>query len=670
MSSPTIVVGSAKTIIRVPLDSLGHGDNVLDITSCATPRRYRLVDCKQLVDHNILQIDEFASFPSIPYSTLSYVWRGSPADPTHPESTFSVKGAGDADPIGISVLRHAFTSSLLLNTSYFWVDRLCIMQTSREDKDWQIANMYRVYESCAHTVILPGGVQRLVRLDEETDWIHRGWTLQEALAPSSALVLFAWRLGTGEALAGEGGVETSLGTIREVVAGESAMAPLANVLNSCIVGYTSFIATSNRCGTHEPLKIKARIFGVASPNAVALAIAMTPGLHALDVEETPLKSDSRSHAIWQSSLLRTSSRPVDMVFSIMGLFGVRLDTRAFHRDDRLGATIALAKEILHNGGRAAWVGLSFLLPRSAKMSTFPQFPKTSVSGKALVEDKDGHEVEASKIVDAVVSPNMFPLDMMRMPVGTMDKDGCLIFTRKAVRLMPMEREVYVKECGGRKLERRGENVNKSPCVAMDGSIWRVVAAEEHLEGGKPRAYAVVLGWYDEYYPGVTPAHDSFQLKAMLVMEGEPNRHHVVSFITWTMDLRSWIFTWEEREFCIGKVSKRAAPIRGNMVTDDDIIQTVLDPDRRMIHNYPRLTLAGSAKRRMERAKTQPEHEEQWARMPDVLVLTEAEPSLQLHPEWAHEHEVSMDNEHGWRQLVKDPVTGQLMEDPKYRFWDD
>ncbi|KAI0322933.1 hypothetical protein OF83DRAFT_1091400 [Amylostereum chailletii] len=597
MSSPTIVVGSAKTIIRVPLDSLGHGDNVLDITSCATPRRYRLVDCKQL----------FASFPTIPYSTLSYVWRGSPPDPTHPESTFSVKGADDADPISISVLRHAFTSSLLLNTSYFW--------TSREDKNWQIANMYRVYESCAHTIILPGGVQRLVRLDEETDWIHRGWTLQEALAPSSALVLFAWRLGTGEALAGEGGVETALGTIREVIAGESAMAPLANVLNSCIVGYTSFIATSNRCGTRELLKIKARIFGVASPNAVALAIAMTPELHALHVEETPLKSDSRSHAIWQSSLLRTSSRPVDMVFSIMGLFGVRLDTRAFHKDDRLGATIALAKEILHNGGRAAWVGLSFLLPRSAKMSTFPQFPKTSVSGKALVEDKDGHEVEVSKIVDAVVSPNMFALDMMRMPVGTMDKDGCLIFTRKAVRLLPMEREVYVKECGGRKLERRGENVIKSPCVAMDGSIWRV---------GKPSVYAVVLGWYDEYFPGVTAAHDSFQLKAMLVMEGEPNRHHVVSFITWTMDLRSWISTWEERKFYIGKVFECAAPIRGNMVTDDDMVQTVLDPDRRMVRNSSRLTLAGSAKRRTERAKTQPEHEEKWARMPDVLVLTKAD----------------------------------------------
>ena len=49
--------------------------------------------------------------------------------------------------------------------------------------------------------------------------------------------------------------------------------------------------------------------------------------------------------------MRTSSHPVDMVFSIMGMFEVTLDTHAFGRDDRLGATIALAQKTPSRGGK-------------------------------------------------------------------------------------------------------------------------------------------------------------------------------------------------------------------------------------------------------------------------------------------------------------------------------
>ena len=78
--------------------------------------------------------------------------------------------------------------------------------------------------------------------------------------------------------------------------------------------------------------------------------------------------------------MRTSSRPVDMVFSIMGLFGVILDPNMFEAENRIGATVALAKEILRKGGRASWLGMSFRLPPCSMLYTSPVFAETSVSG--------------------------------------------------------------------------------------------------------------------------------------------------------------------------------------------------------------------------------------------------------------------------------------------------
>ncbi|KAK0615564.1 hypothetical protein B0T17DRAFT_619203 [Bombardia bombarda] len=38
------------------------------------------------------------------------------------------------------------------------------------------------YQHCTQNLVLPGGLQRLVRLDETTAWVQRAWTLQDALA--------------------------------------------------------------------------------------------------------------------------------------------------------------------------------------------------------------------------------------------------------------------------------------------------------------------------------------------------------------------------------------------------------------------------------------------------------------------------------------------------------
>ncbi|KAK0477695.1 hypothetical protein IW261DRAFT_1486050 [Armillaria novae-zelandiae] len=72
-----------------------------------------------------------------------------------------------------------------------------------------------------------------------------------------------------------------------------------------------------------------------------------------------------------------------MAFSIMGLFGVTLDTRKFSKDDWLGVTIALMQVILCHGDRASWVGAAPYLPVNPRLSTVSVFPHTNVRGQVL-----------------------------------------------------------------------------------------------------------------------------------------------------------------------------------------------------------------------------------------------------------------------------------------------
>jgi hypothetical protein len=109
--------------------------------------------------------------------------------------------------------------------------------------------------------------------------------------------------------------------------------------------------------------------------------------------------ESRERGIWQSVFGRTSSRPVDMISSIMGLFGVMLDPSAFDVTDRKEATIALAQAILRRGGSASWIGIATRATPFAELSTFPEFPQTSVAGKAMLTKSSGEPIEAHSLVD-------------------------------------------------------------------------------------------------------------------------------------------------------------------------------------------------------------------------------------------------------------------------------
>ncbi|RPD63370.1 hypothetical protein L227DRAFT_543265 [Lentinus tigrinus ALCF2SS1-6] len=568
------VICSERIICDVPVDSLEVSDP-LNVLEAAPTCRFRLIDCEALVERNTLRIIELPDIPTTPFTTISYPWRGVFVDSTYSGHRFSVAGALGADPIAISVLKHACTASLIHASHYLWVDTLCIIQTSEEDKIWQIRHMYSVYKSCALCLVVPGGLQRLVPLDEVTPWIHRSWTLQEAIAPPLVVVLFAWKLGWA---VGDNMVTNQAGSIREVVPGQSAIAPLSLILNASTEGFLEIGPASSQ-EARSGILLTCCIFGQApsgqtpgvrnaagasdlrrgllAPNAIALAMAMDSNLR----DRGP---DIRSHAVWQSALMRTSSRPVDMILSIMGVFGVSLDPAAFHKDDRRGAAIALAQAILKRGGSASWLGAACGVPPEKTLSTFPSFPHNTINGVAFIH-VNGEALKVTDLVGTVVYP-MDYAGLGSLPKGSMDDTGYLTFSARATPLRYLEATDFEDLCnastGGRIV------------MALDGSRWALGTATDtdtpslNYSQRSTQVFGALLGWTNEYYPGISPL--TFDNIRVVVLEEHRSDHfHVRTFFYLRRNEVRSILAWPERTFTVG------GPDTPNSIAETGSLQRVL-----------------------------------------------------------------------------------------------
>ncbi|SJK98284.1 uncharacterized protein ARMOST_01547 [Armillaria ostoyae] len=553
---------TCKEICSVSFDELSERDTPLDITFTATPERYRLVDCAEVVSNRVLHIEEFTEFPRVIYAAISYVWRGNSLANSDTSQEFSVRGAEDADPIGLDVLHDACAASLACGASHLWLDRLCIMQTNKQDKWWQIREMYRLYCFATVCVVVPGGLRFLVPFSEETQWIHRGWTLQEVVAPPSVAVLFSWSHGHGEVCV-KGADDTSYGMLEVVTPQRSAMTSLSFALDACTFGSFQWIAPDNAADeTASHLLIEAALFGkqpsdpsvlhhgntarILLPHVSALSFATAANL---DTEEM------RDFSIWQCALLRTSSRPLDMVLSIMGILGVSLDLREFPEHDRIGATIALAREILRQGRSASWLGISVYLPPCPFLSTFPAFPKTSVAGKALF-DLPGGEQEAVRFIEAIY-PNEAAL--CPLPKGSMEENGYHVFDALAVRVLPAHTETTLSTDS-----LYDHPVHPAQLRAVDGSTWTISAdlATSHdssvasTQTQCPRSFAVSLGFYNGF-PAETSGNN---IRAMLVTEHAEDKYHVRSYFLLSYEALHWAATWKEHRFCVGGPESYMRPL--------------------------------------------------------------------------------------------------------------
>ncbi|KZT03685.1 uncharacterized protein LAESUDRAFT_683536 [Laetiporus sulphureus 93-53] len=409
---------------------------------------------------------------------------------------------------------------------YLWIDRLCIIQDDRHDKKLQIRNMHAVYKHCAICFVLPGGIQRIVGLNEETGWITRAWTLQEAIAPARTYVVYD-RWDSRYRWSGE--------TAQEVFPDGSfrySMAPLADILASSIPlkGYSGYRPAIIR-STEGDLEASAS----ARVQLVALWGAMK------------LKGAAKEQAIWRSALMRTSSRPVDMVYSIMGLFDVTLDTHAYGEDDRLLASRAVAQATLQKGCAPNWLGTSFFLPPSRKLSAFPRVPETSVVNDLV---QIGYTLPDGRWREVAAMMNNFgdaQWWLVEMPSPTtIDDAGFLHFSSYAISA------AFV--CGGREFTPDFDNLHvaddgPSYVLATDGTIWAISDSPADLLDQRS-TFMVFIGrqypWDESAWAG------DCTVRAVIVEEHSVGKCQILGWC-WLGDVfMEWIkASWRAQSFRIG-----------------------------------------------------------------------------------------------------------------------
>ncbi|KAI1099941.1 hypothetical protein F4804DRAFT_349048 [Jackrogersella minutella] len=454
------------SICNIPFGKLAHCASAVDILSCATPERYHLVHCTDAVSNRALRILEFTSFPNVQYAALSYVWRGNrPANDSRlGMDEFSVSDAEDADPIGLGILSD--------------LDRLCIMQANKRDRQWQIREMYRMYTFSSVCIVSPGGLRFLVPFGEETEWIHRGWTLKELGHHSR---------------------------IEVVNPGTSAMMGLEPFLGVCSCGHFEFTPDGSD-ETVSPLLIEAALLGKPQTRVKSVStVAHDSSIRLLDVAALAFATASYMHTdemrdfcIWQRALVRKSSRPVDMVFSITGILGL---------------------------------GLSVNLPPSPHVSTFPEFSQTSVAGRTMYSLANSSS-EIVTLTDAIY-PND---DGLSPPLkGSMDATGCHSFDALAIMVVPTTTTIDLPPSA-----LYGD-------VAPIGSIPHYPNDTGSKSLGKPRSFAVMLGFYN----GIPAVVTSDTVRALLVTEYAPDKFHARSYFLLSEKALRWASTLTMHHFCVG-----------------------------------------------------------------------------------------------------------------------
>ena len=390
-----------ECIFSKHLSELASG--LLDLSTCATPERFRLVRINRSWLNNSdnkdlkIEIYEFQSAPDdLHYCAVSYPWAGLKVK--HQEDSrgtehqrgrrgyIKVAGAEEADPIAISVLYDlSWAAWSVFGSEYIWMDRLCIMQKHKGDKRWQIKQMFNIYHKCKVCIVIPGGLQRLATLEEETSWVDRAWTLQEVTAPQVTKVSVLYNPNSPA---------------------NSVLAPFRSDgtfwSDVHLVHYDSHgnRALMYMCEAMRRFATKPHPFFGFKSSQYSVMLQCLQGV-----------SIKQHSWIWMSAMMRTSSRPCDRIFSIMGLFDVVLDPSDWCDTDTTGPAIALVQKSLaaaYNKNypsfewdkavppqTLSWLLSTYWIVPHRKYSIFPMFPETSVNGPAMWQVPDGSKVNVA-----------------------------------------------------------------------------------------------------------------------------------------------------------------------------------------------------------------------------------------------------------------------------------
>ena len=303
------------------------------------------------------------------YVALSHVWKPSPA----------IAGRQNNRPLHIKIkegtsviswlgLMQSAIASSHLKCDYLWLDFVCIHQTSNEDKKLQIKNMVNIYAYCSAAIVMLGGMRSAQRLEDESSWHTRAWTLQEALESirrernAVRYALIEWNYDKTFDVFRQGFQRLEHGLaivpIRELLSLQGNDMPIAHIQSAPKYGPRIY---------DDHILLPVNCFGKNKD-------VMTSLLRLLFAPREWVTTYKREPYIWRSLWVRTSSMEHDIMYSSMNLFNPPIPLQVDYDVD-FNDIIIQFLELLHEKSRVPyWLQIGHRIPVCAWSGLFPQRP--------------------------------------------------------------------------------------------------------------------------------------------------------------------------------------------------------------------------------------------------------------------------------------------------------
>ncbi|KAI9768167.1 MAG: hypothetical protein M1840_004997 [Geoglossum simile] len=258
-----------------------------------------------------------------------------------------------------------------LGVKYIWLDFLCMDQVGVKkdlEKKLQICLMADIYTQARSVVTMIGGIPQVQRLDGETSWMDRAWTLQETVLPikkgRTVWVYVIWPGTRGST------------DVQDVDGISYSVRGVAHEPTLRLIDITVLLDMADTTLLSPFPQVKV-LDGKYGSSGVVPRCALRAAIH--------LNKYVSSAGVWRSMFLRTSSHPVDIVYSVMGIFGLRIDP---YRDERqvdyLFYDLARKTAAIGEIG-PAWLTISGVrgstIPRDGVSRILPRYPDSKPDKK-------------------------------------------------------------------------------------------------------------------------------------------------------------------------------------------------------------------------------------------------------------------------------------------------
>ncbi|KAJ2980184.1 hypothetical protein NQ176_g2793 [Zarea fungicola] len=345
------------------------------------------------------------SFPK--YAAISHCW--SPSPEVQRLSAIANRplaidlGQGTTHMVSWHGLCQAAKAAQHLHCEFLWLDLVCLHQRSSRDKTLQIANMGYIYQNAEAVLVMPGGVAAVQGAEQPASWITRAWTLQEATLCQNTYALHIWPLPDPRYEYNQSASKIPMFLDVQYIHGDLGMSKLTDLIH-CSSGH-SIRKTNIETGeiTWEPIVV--RCFGdddVIMNSLIAVRDGST--------------LEMRQSAAWRSIWLRTSTKPQDMVFSMMHVLGVTLDVDYSRSREDLMMELARKSRAV-----PSWLDIGYSMPFDSRYGLLPVLPPFNPN-RAPAYQVNGELVPVDRLLYRVSYIADFYVKILTPATSTYDGD--------------------------------------------------------------------------------------------------------------------------------------------------------------------------------------------------------------------------------------------------------